>query len=436
MKAKPEKIQTTVLDPVDSSLDKTVSQADTSPLNNSEVTSQATTVNLAPENEDYEEDIEYSGFGSDESQEEKPKQITLRTQALNNNAEDENNHENDNQTGSLDDFNNSMFGVQHIKNNLGKKSQNFGIENKHYNGFGNLKPVLKFNPNQAFPPKNEGTSKENLSSLADNLPKKIYGSKVQLNKNNSPLATDADLISTDIQKPSAHHGINSNKNKIWTDEDCYINGFSRCLNGGICSPSMRKCFCAAGFTGDRCQFTDCDASQTLVNGTCGNFDLLKMTVNSPGISRMVMDLGIPLKELSSKSSISLGARDVLKEHIFDKLEQNGDKSLNKLGISNLLIQEHEQQQELENKNRQKRDTEEQILIAKHEKQVQQKMEHQLSELKIEPDNIYEKIGITVEWFDILNTANHDLQAKLTLSLPLGTGHEMKKWENIGQGFEK
>merc|ERR1712173_577525 len=99
-----------------------------------------------------------------------------------------------------------------------------------------------------------------------------------------------------------------------SDEDCYINGFSRCLNGGICPTTM-----------------------TLVNGTCGNYDLLRMNVKAPGISRMVKDLGIPLKELLSKSSTSLGARDVLREHIFDKLDEDNNKFIEK--YSSLMLKQ-------------------------------------------------------------------------------------------------
>ena len=227
-----------------------------------------------------------------------------------------------------------------------------------------------------------------------------------------------DLVS---KKNQASTGSSTDK---WNEEDCYVNGFSRCLNGGICSASMKRCFCASGFHGDRCQHQNCDATKTLVNGTCSNFDLLIVKVKTPGIARMVKELGIPLRELSSKSATSLGARDVLREHVLDKLTSRTPTfALMQKGSASALIAEFEQEQ----KDLSPRSS---ALVAGDVAQAEaltgdstSTFIHKNKKHNIDP----ETLGISVEWFDL---GENEIEAKIKLSLPLGSGHDMTKWESL------
>jgi len=169
---------------------------------------------------------------------------------------------------------------------------------------------------------------------------------------------------------------------IFDQDSCTISGFAKCLNGGQCIPQAAKCLCKPGFTGDRCQFTTCGPTTTLINGTCDVYDLLVIHVEAPGIQALLSEQAVPIRMLSSKSSVSLGARDVVRTHLYEHLKENGPKV--KISSNNTVLADDSNIQKLDE----------------------------------------EVIGIQVEWFDVDNVVD----AKLKISLPLGTGSDIKAWE--------
>lgn len=199
----------------------------------------------------------------------------------------------------------------------------------------------------------------------------------------------------------------------WKENRCTMNTFEKCLNGGYCMPKVGNCLCKRGYTGERCELSACGPTHTLINGTCDVFDLLVVHVQTPGLHKYLTEYGIPLRQLSSNSHEALGARSMLRSHIYEKMVLDGPK---------ISVKTHRNEENAE-KSDVSSDKPKSDKFTVKDKRTSSSSNTELSnEITLDLDD--QIMGIDVEWFNI----DAEIDAKIKISLPLGTGWDLTAWE--------